>query len=990
MRRFLLGIVILLTTFTLCCKAQLLMIRNFPPALNAYSTQNWGVAEGFGGQMFFGNNQGLLSYDGDEWNVSYVSNYTSVRSVQMSANGKQLLAGATDEFGYFSPSSKTDRFVYHSLSNQLPKPINSFGEIWHIILVGPYTYFQGKNNVFVYHANKFIADLPFSENVENIFCVDGRAIVSTTGGLYVLNGTKMNMMPGVELLRGKKVHGIGHSANQWVVATERDGLFLYDGKKCEPMNTPLSQYLKQNYVYCVATKGPTMAFGTVRGGLAVANFETGERHFANVLTGLQNNTVLSMKYDHLGNLWLGLDVGISYVMLTSPYHSLFGLSNNIGTGYASLLKGQCLYLGTNQGLYAIDYPIQMTPLPLRPKTVNGIIGQIWCLRSIGDVIFCGNNDGAFIINGMSATKIRGTIGTWNFIPLKGHPDAILACDYNGLYVLRREGGQWTMAWRLKGFNVSSGNFMQDADGSIWMSHWRNGIYRLQLSADLRRVTRYEYFHRGKELVVDDNNLVTLINNKVYVSSVDGFFLYNPRTKGLDKQPWLNNIFNTYGVALRVYQAPDGNLWAHKPGYLAFAQKQGLRWQVRVMPMHNVIDQLQMSLGHIGFVPDAQTLLNSSNGYYIVRNKLGRDTEPSTTIGVRVKRVSSFNEGDSTLYRYSPYEDQKVLRVPHSLNSIRFSFVMPEYRDENAVSYECWLDGQDPTWSMPRYAAFKEYSHLDKGHYVFHVRATDNISKQTTETTFSFEVLPAWYETIWAYLIYITIIMGLLWLMVQWLKRRAEVELRKLKEGKERQLKEQRERFRRKQEEKEHELTKLRAEQLETELKHKSGELADSTINLVRKNDILRTLDEKMQTLSDSIMQNDSKAVQKQAISRIRHEIKRNMEDDDNWERFQENFNIVYDNYLGTLVSMFPTLKKNDLKLCAYLKMGLSSKEIASLLNTNLRSVETARYRLRKKLGLEGGANLTGFLQAVNRDADVDADTNTNADAEVDADPDAKQ
>lgn len=135
----------------------------------------------------------------------------------------------------------------------------------------------------------------------------------------------------------------------------------------------------------------------------------------------------------------------------------------------------------------------------------------------------------------------------------------------------------------------------------------------------------------------------------------------------------------------------------------------------------------------------------------------------------------------------------------------------------------------------------------------------------------------------------------------------------------------------------------------------------------------------MQTLSDSIMQNDSKAVQKQAISRIRHEIKRNMEDDDNWERFQENFNIVYDNYLGTLVSMFPTLKKNDLKLCAYLKMGLSSKEIASLLNTNLRSIETARYRLRKKLGLEGGANLTGFLQAVNRDADVDDDANADAD-----------
>lgn len=122
----------------------------------------------------------------------------------------------------------------------------------------------------------------------------------------------------------------------------------------------------------------------------------------------------------------------------------------------------------------------------------------------------------------------------------------------------------------------------------------------------------------------------------------------------------------------------------------------------------------------------------------------------------------------------------------------------------------------------------------------------------------------------------------------------------------------------------------------------------------------------MQELYDCVGQNESKAVQKQKISRIRHDIKLNMEDDENWERFQDNFNIVYDNFLGMLVTRFPTLKKNDLKLCAYLKMGLSSKEIASLLNTNLRSVETARYRLRKKLGLDGGENLTGFLQSIDQ------------------------
>ncbi len=61
------------------------------------------------------------------------------------------------------------------------------------------------------------------------------------------------------------------------------------------------------------------------------------------------------------------------------------------------------------------------------------------------------------------------------------------------------------------------------------------------------------------------------------------------------------------------------------------------------------------------------------------------------------------------------------------------------------------------------------------------------------------------------------------------------------------------------------------------------------------------------------------------------------------------------------------VKTNDRKLCAYLKMGLSSKEMASLLNTSVRSIETARYRLRKKLDMEQGSNLTDFIQMLDNE-----------------------
>ena len=82
--------------------------------------------------------------------------------------------------------------------------------------------------------------------------------------------------------------------------------------------------------------------------------------------------------------------------------------------------------------------------------------------------------------------------------------------------------------------------------------------------------------------------------------------------------------------------------------------------------------------------------------------------------------------------------------------------------------------------------------------------------------------------------------------------------------------------------------------------------------------------------------------------------------------FEENFNLVYDNFTQKLMEQFPDLKKNDLKLCVYLRMGLSSKEMASLLNTSVRSIETARYRLRKKLNIGSGDNLLEFISEIDK------------------------
>lgn len=94
---------------------------------------------------------------------------------------------------------------------------------------------------------------------------------------------------------------------------------------------------------------------------------------------------------------------------------------------------------------------------------------------------------------------------------------------------------------------------------------------------------------------------------------------------------------------------------------------------------------------------------------------------------------------------------------------------------------------------------------------------------------------------------------------------------------------------------------------------------------------------------------------------IRRGIQKSLNDDNNWDKFEESFDLIYDNLMARLAEHFPELKMNDRKLCAYLRMGLSSKEIASLMNTTTRSIETARYRLRKAY-LSQSENLKDFIQ----------------------------
>ena len=952
---------IISTIFALTTSAQIPTLRNFSPIEYNGGTQNWQISEIRDNLMAFANNHGLIVFDGENWQIHPVANYTSVRSLAFDAKKLCVYAGASDEFGYFDINTATFNVEYHSLSKLLPSNMRIFGEIWKIhLLPSGEVLFQGREHLFSLRQGNKLITLKTAGAIDNSALVGDRVYVSTKTGIYTYHDGKLLPLPGTGNLTGKRVGGVGEDKGKVMFVTMSDGLFIYDGHTASPFELDISPLLKDNNVFCAAAGKRYIGFGTIKNGLIVKDLQTGSNYYVNTNTGLQNNTVLSMSFDSLDNIWLGLDMGLSYVMLESSYGNLLGANNTIGTGYTSAISGNQLYMGTNQGLFSIPFPLQNSILPPKAQTVEGVVGQIWSLQNIDGTLLCGANDGAYVVGAGTVRRIDGLVGTWGFRKLNDHPGYLLTCDYDGLAVLKQEGGSITLHSRLSNFHEASGNFEQDSDGSIWLSHWHKGVWHFRLSDDMTRVDNLEYYHNGAGLVVDDNNLVCKIDGRVYVSSVDGFHQYDERNRKLKHCDWMNNLFNTYGEALHVTQAPDGMIIAYKADYLAVAERQhNGKYQSRQVGYGNMVQQMQMGLGNIGFLENRQIVLNSNNGFFVMRPQ---KKDAAKTNHVMVRRIYSTNTGDTLVYMRCPELVKEEVVLPHSLNSIRIEYVMPEYRGEKGVLYSCYLEGYEKEMSTMSHSSSKEYTKLEKGKYIFHVKARNLVDGTESESQIVIRILPAWYETWWAYLLYIILIVTGVWALLRYMNLRAEKELTKVKKEKERQMKEQQMEFHLAEEKKEKELAKLRSKQLEVELKHKSSELSDSAMNLVRKNDMLQAIDQNMEQLSESVRREETKARLVKKIGDIRKEIKMHMNDDDNWNKFEENFNLVYDNFSQKIMEAFPQLKKSDLKLCVYLRMGLSSKEMASLLNTSVRSIETARYRLRKKLDIDTGSNLTDFIQ----------------------------
>lgn len=941
----------MLFCFALTSFASFPLVTNFSRKLFGGGAQTWAIAQDSVRRMYFGNSNGLVTFDSHEWVLKGLPNGSTARSLLFSRhNPERLYVGASELFGYYTITPDDSKRHFHSLTDLLPANIRSFKEVWAIHELDSIVWFRADNYLFRYDGERIVA-INSPDKITASALIDGKLYVAVANhGLYMVAERTLRPLPASTALADKKICSLLEHPDGLLAVTEKAGLWIIGPDKASPLSSPLDSFFNSYPIFCATTNGVKFAFGSVGYGVAILDIDTGETSFANIETAMQNNTVLAMAFDCDDNLWLGLDNGIDLLMVNSPYTNLLGSSTVCGAGYCSRLQGSTLYLGTNQGLYATSYPIVAGPQPPLPRML--LNSQIWSMEEIDGSLFVCSDAGLSIGRGDSFRPVAGVPGTWAVHQMKQHPEYLLASTYDAFYLLKQRGPEWENLGPVSGYSDIGGAFTEDENGDIWLSHWLKGIYKLTIDPERREVVHTDFFNSANGLPTDRNCGVVRIDGHLLFTTEAGLYALGSDGR-FSPHDDLNRPLALHSAS-RIHQAPNRDLWVvDGSGVNLAARNASGQFRVDSVSYNSLAGQLIPGFEDFNFIDDEHVVVSCRDGFYIL--DLQAAGPAHTAPKVVVNRV--FATGDSLIY-----SDGSPLPLPlvvdYGLNSLKFEFVMPEYREENAVVYSCFLENYDSDWSGYSTSGSKEYTRLAEGKYRLHVRALNRFTRQESVQTFEFRILPPWYRSTAAKIIYALLFFGAcfgVYSLSSFLTKKAAQRVARKKEE---ELEQMRSRAREEALHKDFQIAELKGQQLEQDVKHKTEELSSITMNMVRKNEILLDISSHLTHLVEN------PADLSRQVEKLQLLIRQNISHDEDWRNFVHNFDAAYEDFTKKLLQLHPELTPTELRVSCYIRMGLSSKDIAPLFNISHRSVEMTRYRLRKKLNLPREANLTAYLQGI--------------------------
>lgn len=928
-------------------------IINYSNEVYKAGLQNWSVGQDSDGIMYFGNNEGLMTFDGYKWSLFPLPNNTIVRSVAID-NTNRIYVGGQDELGYFE-ADETGTLRYHSLISLIIDSEREFADVWRISVLEDGVFFMTNNRIFRYKGGRITVDK--SKGIwQYMGEVDGRLYAQSQeqGLMWFDDGFWKPLANYKDLDVSQITHMLPYHQDTLLVTTLKNGLFYLIGNKLIPKHTEVDNILSTSRIFCAEKISTDLfAFGTTSSGLLVMNKNGRVVQKYVYGEGLQKNNIRDVFIDRDENIWLALDDGIDFIAINNAIKYIHPDKDNPISTYAMHIFDKKLYVGTSNGLYASDLQnIDWQDIGMADSKfvkIAGTNGQVWVLNEINEKLLMGHEDGAYSINGFEARKIYSTPGTWLFTPTsRVYPSqSIIAGTYWGLQHISFENGQFYDPEEVEGSNESL-RFIHfdERENAVWVSHPYRGVFKLFLSKDLKKVVRQKTYGANEGLSLPLNNYLFYIRNNILVSARDGIYEYDISQDRFV----LSNLFKPLKSTSPEYMYEDksGNIWfvsKKKLGLLDFSRPNNeMPYTLVYFPELN--GKVLGGYESVYVYDNDHVFVGANKGGILLNYNKYKERISKPNILLRMVKALDDEKNEMILFGgHGPFP-QNLANLNYKENSFQFDFSSTSYDQLGNVEFSYLMEGFDKNWSVWNSKSDKEYTNLSPGKYTFNIKSRNSNGSESEVLSYSFYVLPAWYANTISYIIYVLIFLMLLYYYLK--KQKRKLMMKHENELYLRQLELDR---------RDKEVVRLRNEKLKADLDFKNRELVSMTMHLVQRGEVLSKIKDKIYEIVKK-HDFDFGSISFMQLIRLIRSGERTSED---WENFSIHFNNANEGFFVNLKEKHPDLTSSELKLCAYLRMNLSSKEIAQLMNITIKGVEVGRYRLRKKLAINPEVNLHTYL-----------------------------
>jgi diguanylate cyclase (GGDEF)-like protein len=738
------------------------LITTFDTTQDGGSTQNFDVVQDDRGVMYVANLAGVMEYDGVRWRLIKLPRQVPALGLRVIGGGR-IAVLSLSEFGYLE-RDVAGRMRYVSLSALYHGSLDDLGQGYSVERDGDALVYSWASGDLLRWDGRSVKRIE-TNDPPRVTAGLHDGFVSTSRGLTRLAGGRLQLVPGGELFANKKVRAVVRRRDgKLLVHIARVGLFLFDGKSVQPFAPFASQrVVRDSFADIVSLPDGRTSITTRRGGVIVIGEDGGTDEIIDVTTGLPDSDINRSFVTADGALWLALENGVVRVDISSPLSVIDGRGGVRNSVQSILRHNGVLYAGSTSALYRIGGVSESASTKVAEQI--GVAQRIlagWSMVEVGNEILVGTNDAVYVVpDAGDPIRLEATDSITAYAMLRStrNPNIVYAGTDRGLLLLRRTSAGWTASEVISSTPPGIRNMVEDRDGSVWLGTSFSGVARVRWSwpppgamagAPVASVQRfgtnsgYPYILAGRLVfVIDDKRFCTL----------------DERTGQFMTDPTFAELGDGDDISA-VAEDPEGRIWVSTRGTGVATRGRDGRYHFQPRILGSV-----PGTGVDVIYPDAEGVVWFGSEHGLVRYDSRAELRPVAPRPPLVRSVTVNGK---------PLEGARV--VHFGGGRLRFELAAASY--DGGTVYQYRLDPVDATWSPWITEPFTEFTNLWEGDYRLLVR-TKNIRGAISPTTaWSFHVLPPWYRTAWAWILWVGLavaaVIGVSMLRTHALEKRAKL------------------------------------------------------------------------------------------------------------------------------------------------------------------------------------------------------------------------